>query len=339
MSALCRRHYGISLDELGWVENDDTVWLSVRRRKPLLVDSPTSKAARNIERIARRVAALTAAKQDYREQPPPAPLETPDHYTVLGIGRSSNDEEIRRAFKRQREVYATGGLATTSLLDDLELSGAQARIDEAHDTLARSGASPRLRPLDVPRGRRPLAVEHHAAPGARRRAAHAPGRARARDRARHRVHRRAAPQGARVAGHRARRDQLAHEDLALASRGASKRTVYADLPAIVYVRGFVTELAKYLPPRSRSGPAHVPATDAREERVVNGDERAGQDRRRPSDSRRRRSSWPSASGCSSWRWRSACTWRARSPASRCGTATITTSARDTSRAASATPTR
>src|SRR4029079_10850672 len=95
MSALCRRPYGVSLDELGWVENDDTVWLSVRRRKPLLVDSPTSKAARNIERIARRVGALTAAKQDPRELPPPVPLDTPDHYAVLGIGRSSNDEEIR----------------------------------------------------------------------------------------------------------------------------------------------------------------------------------------------------------------------------------------------------
>src|SRR5438128_1298836 len=149
MSGLARRHYGVTLDDLGWVEFDDTVWLAVRRKKPLLVDSPTSKAARNIERIARRVVALTAAKGERTEPAPPlftqspggnalsgpAPLDPPDHYTILGIGRSSNDEEIRRAFKRQREVYATGGLATASLLDDQELGAAQARVDEAHDTL------------------------------------------------------------------------------------------------------------------------------------------------------------------------------------------------------------
>src|SRR5205085_1350401 len=115
----------VTLDELGWVEHDDTVWLSVRRRKPLLVDSPTSKAARNIERIARRVIALAAPAPGPKEPPPPlAPaLAAPDHYAVLGIGRSSNDEEVRRAFKRQREIYATGGLATSSLLDEKELTG------------------------------------------------------------------------------------------------------------------------------------------------------------------------------------------------------------------------
>ena len=31
--------------------HDDAAWLSVRKRSPLLVDSPTSKAARNLERI------------------------------------------------------------------------------------------------------------------------------------------------------------------------------------------------------------------------------------------------------------------------------------------------
>src|SRR6202012_4916073 len=61
MSSLCKRHYGLALDELGWIEHDDTVWLAVRRKRPLLVDSPTSKAARNIERIARRVMALATS--------------------------------------------------------------------------------------------------------------------------------------------------------------------------------------------------------------------------------------------------------------------------------------
>src|SRR5690606_34301601 len=89
MSGLAKRHYGVTLDELGWVEHDDTVWLTVRRRRPLLVDSPTSKAARNIELIARRVVALSATKLDAQE--PAAPLATAhpptDHYTMLGISQ------------------------------------------------------------------------------------------------------------------------------------------------------------------------------------------------------------------------------------------------------------
>jgi flagellar biosynthesis protein FlhG len=135
MSGLVARHYGIALDELGHVEHDDTVWLTVRRNKPLLVDSPTSKSARNVERIARRVLALAASKPGELLGPSPIPTDEPTLYAVLGVTRSANDEEVRRAYKRQREIYASGGLATVSLLDGDELAGAQRKLDEAYDTL------------------------------------------------------------------------------------------------------------------------------------------------------------------------------------------------------------
>jgi len=264
MSALCRRHYGIALDELGWVENDDTVWLSVRRKKPLLVDSPTSKAARNIERIARRVAALTAAKQDYREQTPPAPLDAPDHYTVLGIGRSSNDEEIRRAFKRQREVYATGGLATTSLLDDLELSGAQARVDEAHDTL-----------LDPVRRRAyDLSMFPEADAPAQSGSIARPALAAEQLMLQGELAREIGPD-TEFTGPLLRkvRESQGIELTEISSRTKISRShlvaleeeAYDNLPAIVYVRGFVTEVAKYL----RLDPAHVQRTYLRRMREKN----------------------------------------------------------------------
>jgi flagellar biosynthesis protein FlhG len=134
MSGLISRHYGVSLDELGHVEHDDTVWLTVRRNKPLLVDSPTSKSARNIERIARRVVALAAVKPVEPAAVRPVPTEEPTLYAVLGVTRSASDEEIRRAYKRQREVYS-GGLATASLLDDEQLARADRRLDDAYDTL------------------------------------------------------------------------------------------------------------------------------------------------------------------------------------------------------------
>jgi flagellar biosynthesis protein FlhG len=134
MSGLVSRHYGVALDELGHIEHDDTVWLTVRRNKPLLVDSPASKSARNVERIARRVLALATSKAD-RAAPAPIPLDEPTLYAVLGVTRSASDEEIRRAYKRQREIYASGGLATVSLLDGPQLAAAQRKLDEAYDTL------------------------------------------------------------------------------------------------------------------------------------------------------------------------------------------------------------
>jgi flagellar biosynthesis protein FlhG len=256
MSALARRHYGVTLDELGWVEHDDTVWLAVRRCKPLLVDSPTSKAARNLERIARRVVALTAAKPEPRDPPLLAPaLVAPDHYAVLGIGRSSNDEEVRRAFKRQREIYATGGLATSSLLDETELGAAQARIDEAHDTL-----------LDAVR-RRAYDLSMFPEPDAPTEARSVPRPALAAEQLmlQSELAREIGPdteftgvllrkvresQGIEI-GEISSRTKISKAHL-LALEDES----YDHLPAIVYVRGFVTEVAKYL----RLDPAQVQRT-------------------------------------------------------------------------------
>lgn len=135
MSDLAARHYGVNLDELGHIEHDDTVWISVRRNKPLLVDSPASKAARNVERIARRVLALATARPERAHDPPLLPAETATLYATLGITRSANDEEIRRAYKRVKEMYASGSLATASLLLESELGVARTKLEEAYDTL------------------------------------------------------------------------------------------------------------------------------------------------------------------------------------------------------------
>jgi flagellar biosynthesis protein FlhG len=135
MCDLARRHYGLLLDELGHIEHDDTVWLTVRRNKALLIDSPTSKAARNVERIARRVLALLTSRPERVTERPPLPTETPTLYAILGITRTSSDEEVRRAYKRGKEIYASGGLATSSLLTDDELKAERSKLDEAYDTL------------------------------------------------------------------------------------------------------------------------------------------------------------------------------------------------------------
>lgn len=136
MCDLARRHLGVNFDYVGHIEQDDAVWLSVVHRRPLLIDSPTSKSARNLERIARRILAL-AASRDQERQAQTISL-SPAHlnlYEVLLAHRSATDEELRRAYKRQRDLYQPGSLPLTSLLDEAEQRRESARIEEAHDTL------------------------------------------------------------------------------------------------------------------------------------------------------------------------------------------------------------
>jgi flagellar biosynthesis protein FlhG len=133
---MARRYLGIAFDYVGHVEQDDAVWLSVARSRPLLVDSPTSKSARNIERIARRILALATNRAEAKEVSAISlvPAE-PNLYDVLLTHRSASDEELRRAYKRQKEVYQAGSLPLTSLLNEASLRAELARVDEAHDTL------------------------------------------------------------------------------------------------------------------------------------------------------------------------------------------------------------
>jgi flagellar biosynthesis protein FlhG len=138
MVLLAERYLGLALDYMGYIELDDAVWLTARRRRPLLIDAPTSKAARNIERIARRLLALMAQPAKYGDDPKldaqrlNAPMTL---YKVLGIDRSATDDEVRRAFKLQREIFQEESLPLSSLVDDKKLREEQARILEAYDTL------------------------------------------------------------------------------------------------------------------------------------------------------------------------------------------------------------
>src|SRR5262249_32266091 len=52
-----RRRLGLAIDYLGHLETDDSVWLAVRKRRPLVIDHSESRVSKNIERIARRILA------------------------------------------------------------------------------------------------------------------------------------------------------------------------------------------------------------------------------------------------------------------------------------------
>ena len=157
MSSACRRRLGIALAPLGHLELDDAVWLSVRRRRPLLVEHPDSLAAKGFERLTRRLLALDAG------EPTPPPDHGPDeltHYEILDVEPSASEEELRRAYRRVRETYGEGSLVVAGLLGKEHLVELHTRLDEAYETLmddaARRLYDQHLFPegLPVPRTRR-----------------------------------------------------------------------------------------------------------------------------------------------------------------------------------------
>jgi len=153
MRSAGRRRLGLSIEYLGHLEADDAVWLAVRKRRPLVVEFPESKVAKNIERIARK---LLGTEHD-RGQPPP---ETPKRidemslYEVLEIDPGASDEEIRRAYKRAREMYAPESMVVFGLYTPERLNEVVQRIEEAYDTLLdpekRRGHDLKLFPEGIP---------------------------------------------------------------------------------------------------------------------------------------------------------------------------------------------
>lgn len=250
MGSLSRRFLGVALDYLGHVEYDDAIWLSVRKRTPLLIESPTSKGARNIERVARRILALLAAHDTrvLNETPEtewraPSPMNL---YDVLGLSRTAADDEIRRAYKRQREIFRDNSFPVVSIVSDKDLRDEQARIEEAYDTLLDPN---RRRTYDL--STFPDDVRGAEAPLRRLDEAQAAELAMLQAELAREITAETQFTGSLL--RRIRESQgVEISDIAQKSKistshiRAIEAESPAELPALVYVQGFVTEIAKYL---------------------------------------------------------------------------------------------
>ncbi|HEX3850277.1 MAG TPA: helix-turn-helix domain-containing protein [Polyangiaceae bacterium] len=257
MCDMAERYLGVHFDYVGHIEQDDAVWLSVTHRRPLLIDSPTSKSARNVERIARRVLALSTTREQQQQVPTLSLVPgEPNLYDVLWTHQSASDEDLRRAYKRQRELYQPGSLPLTSLLKGDQLRTEQARVEEAHDTL--------LDPL------RRKAYDASVFPAER---AELPPRNAALDSALEAERSMLQKELAReingeteFTGTLLRKIRESHgielSEIAKLTKISSthlqaiEAEKFADLPALVYTRGFVQQLAKFL----KLDPTQVPKT-------------------------------------------------------------------------------
>jgi flagellar biosynthesis protein FlhG len=259
MSTAARRRLGHTLEYLGHVESDETVWLAARRRRPLVAEYPEAKVAKNIERIARRLLSGESERERAAGAAAAAtgPLrleEEQTHYEVLATEPGVSDEEVRRAYRSIKEIYAPGSPVVAGLYDERELSELHARANAAHDTLF-APERRRLYDLALPEADLARAVRAAAQIGRRPALGAGSGSGAADDRSQE------SPEpaidiGDEVTGEALRKVREARGiDLADISQRTkiSERHLRAiederfkDMPAAVYVRGYVMEYARAL---------------------------------------------------------------------------------------------
>ena len=51
VSSVCKKYFGINTEVAGYIEYDNSVWQSVRKKTPLLMEYPNSKLVSNFNKI------------------------------------------------------------------------------------------------------------------------------------------------------------------------------------------------------------------------------------------------------------------------------------------------
>ncbi|MBI5481291.1 MAG: helix-turn-helix domain-containing protein, partial [Deltaproteobacteria bacterium] len=136
MRSAARRRLGLTFDYLGSLEFDEAARVAVRRCRPVAVEYPDAKVTKNLERIARKLLALEGT-DSLRHQlvAPPRHWDQQSYFDLLEVDPGASDEEIRRAHRRTREVYAHDSMVVRGLFGREDLDALARRIEEAYDTL------------------------------------------------------------------------------------------------------------------------------------------------------------------------------------------------------------
>ena len=259
MAMAARRRLGHRLDYLGHIEADETVAAASRRHRPVMAEFPEAKICKNIERVVRRI--LSTESERATVAPPPRLEEDQTFYEILETQPGVSDEEVRRAYRAMKEIYAGGSPVVSGLYDEGELQALHARANAAHDTLF-APERRRLYDLSLPEAdlaravRRTAQTPNEGAVPARAGTAAAGSGAAAPP---------AVDESAEMTGALLRKIREARGlDLAEVSQRTKigerhlrsiENERFDELPAPVYVRGFVTQLARLL---------HIDATRAAE---------------------------------------------------------------------------
>jgi flagellar biosynthesis protein FlhG len=119
------------LGSVGW---DDNVWLALRRNLPLLIEFPRSRACKDLERIVRKM--LSQEFKDlFSATIIPPVTEDQNLYELLEIYPGASEEEVRRALKQIKEWFGPDGLAGQGSCTVAQREDYQRRAEEAHAKL------------------------------------------------------------------------------------------------------------------------------------------------------------------------------------------------------------
>lgn len=238
LTSAARRRLGLRVHYLGHLEYDDAVWVSLRHRRPLLIEHPEARVSKCIEKVTRRL-------MSKRSAPSFAELAAaPNYYELLEVEPGATEEEIRRSVRRLRGIYAPESVVVAGLYDNAELEELHRHFDRAHDVLMdplrRKEYDQQLFPDGVPVQSKAFAPTLPAA---------------------------APPPDERppmpelgddveITGALLRqvreargldlREISEHTKIGMVYLDAIENDIYGKLPAAVYVRGFLTEYAKML---------------------------------------------------------------------------------------------
>jgi flagellar biosynthesis protein FlhG len=124
-----RRRLGAPIQYLGHLEYDEAVWVSTRRRRPLLVEHPESRIAKGFEKVTRGLLAIREPGLDGDVLP------SDSHYDLLEVAPTASFEDIRRANRRIRDIYGADSVAISGLYDPAALEAVHRRLDLAYTTL------------------------------------------------------------------------------------------------------------------------------------------------------------------------------------------------------------
>lgn len=232
------RRFGLPISYLGPVEYDDAVWVSLRRRRPLLVEHPESRASKCVEKLTRRLLGL----ESDNAKAPDLPGES--HYDLLDVAPTASDEIVRRANRRIRQVYAQDSVVVGGLYGRSRLDRLHRRLDDAYDTLMdpakRRTNDQMMFPDGVPsqpQVQRLAVLDRVAA------FEECPDRPKVDDGT---VYTGALLQEFREASGLELREIADRTKIGITYLTAIEGESYEELPAVVYVRGFLREYAKIL---------------------------------------------------------------------------------------------
>ena len=310
------------------------------RAQPRARRAPHPRAARRASDPPGRPARGRRGRR--RRRAPRGPITL---YEVLGVSRTATDDEIRRAYKRQREIFREGGLAVVSRRSTRRRAPQGAGPHRGGATTRCSIRCAAAPTTSRPSPTTPASRWRRRAPRSASAAelAHAPGRAGARDQRGDPVLGRAPPQGARVA----RASSSATSPSGPRSRSPtsppSRTSRAGDLPARGLRAGLRADGGEV--PQARPGAGRARRTcagcaRARRRRSASVRRAIGVRRSEPRGERRAGGPRPRLHGGRSSSRRSSRGSTSPSPgrASRSGTGTTTTSAPSASPRGSATPT-